>query len=184
MKRIDFVIASAALVVFSVSVGHAAPKAKDDSPATQARVVFENVDAWSGSIANMAEQLQMFPKGDKDSPTPFEWLYTMKNDVNNIGRELRSVEAERGSLDEWENKAFDEILPLMEEIAANTQKTILTYASDRNRLWATSFYEDAAKVFNEAQEVKGLLDGYLKLASVHQQEQRLESKVAELSGAR
>jgi hypothetical protein len=108
----------------------------------------------------------------------------MKSDVNNIGRELGSVEAERGSLDEWENKAFDEILPLMEEIAANTQKIILTYASDRSHLWATSFYEDSAKVFNEAQEVKGLLDGYLKLASVHQQEQRLESKVAELSGAR
>ena len=63
----------------------------------------------------------------------------------------------------------------MQEVAANTEKAIQIFQSDRNHLWATPFPAETAKVFGDAERVKELLDGNLKLATVREQEQRIEN---------
>jgi hypothetical protein len=175
MKPIYSAAASVALILFSVSAGQAASKAKDDSPSAQARTMLAQVDSWSASIADTADWLSMKAKSQADSQSEQAELANLKDEVNKIGRDLRVLEGEQGDLDKWESSAIDEILPLMQEVAANTEKAIQTFQSDRNHLWATAFPADTAKVFEDAERVKELLDGRLKLAAAHEQEQRLES---------
>jgi hypothetical protein len=69
------------------------------------------------------------------------------------------------------------MLPLMQDIAANTDKAIATVNADRHHLWASPFESETAKIHADAKQAKELLDGQLKLASVREQEQMLVSKV-------
>jgi hypothetical protein len=175
MKRIYSAAASVALIVFSVSLGQAASKPKDDSPAAEARTMLEQVDSWSASIADAADRLSMETRIPSDSQSDLEGLDILKDNVNKIGRDLRILVAGQEDLDKWESSAVDEILPLMQEVAANTEKAIETFRSDRNHLWTTAFPVETAKVFEDAAKVKALLDGHLKLATVREQEQRIEN---------
>jgi len=51
MKRIYSAAASVALMIFSVSLGQAASKPTDSSPAVQARTMLQEIDSWSDKIA-------------------------------------------------------------------------------------------------------------------------------------
>ncbi len=175
MKRIYCAAASVALMMFFLPLGQAASKPMDDSPAVQARTMLQEIDSWSASIADTADRLSMKAKFPADSESDTEALDQLKYDVNKIGRDLRVLQAGQADLDKWESSAVDEILPLMHEVAANTEKAIQTFQTDRSHLWVTAFPEDTAKVFEDAEKVKGLLDGQLKLATAREQEQRTEN---------
>jgi hypothetical protein len=166
---------SVTLVVLSVSLGQAASKPKDNSPAASAHIVFEQMASWSGSIEEVADQIATAATYPDVSGGQLNRLHALKDDVNIIGRELQSLQGEWGTLPEWERRAFDEVLPLMQEIAANTTKEIDDYNSSRHHLWTTSFNQEAAKIFEDAGQAKEALDGYLKLATVREQGLRTES---------
>jgi len=176
MKTIYSAAISVAVAVCFASAGQAAAKPNDNSPATQARVTLEQVDSLTASIADSADWLAMWAKSPERLEGQLDRLDLLREDVNKAGRELQLLGTERESLAEWESRAFDEVLPRMQDIAANTEKAIEAYNSNRNHLWTTSFPEETAKIFEDAKQAKEMLDGYLKLAAVREQEQRLLSK--------
>ncbi len=182
MKSIYSVAASTALMVFALSVGQAAPKPNEASPAAQARISLQQVDVWTASIADRADHLEL--NANMDFRNQIGDLNTIKADVNKIGRELRSLDAQRASLAEWQTGVLDQVMPVMSQIAADVETSILLFNSNENSLWATSYRDEMAKISTNAEKVNQLLNGYLKLASVRQQEQRLEGKVGEVSGTR
>jgi hypothetical protein len=175
MKRIYSAAALVALMVFSVSLGQAASKPTDDSPALQARTMLQEIDSWCANIADTADRLSLKTKIPADTESDVEALVTLKNEVNKIGRDLRVLKFGQSDLDKWESNAVDEILPLMQEVASNAEKAIQTFNSDRNHLWTTAFPVETAKVFEDAERVKELLDGHLKLAKAREEEQRIEN---------
>lgn len=177
MRIIGSAAVLAALVVFSVSVGQAATKANDNPPAIQARSTLEQIGSLSASIAETADELALKTKGIPDSESPLDRLDTLKAEVNKVGSDLRLLEAEQGSLTGWERETVDEVLPLMKLVSAYTDGAVQMYASGRNHLWATPFPEYTARVSENAERVKELVDGHLKLVMVREQEQRLEGQV-------
>ena len=174
MKAIYSATVSTALALFSASLGQAASKSENDSPTAQARTMLVQVDSWSASLADAADRLSMKAKLKEDPQSQVEDLDILRNDVNRIGRDLRILEAKQGSLAGWESSAVSETVPLMREIAMNTEKAIETFQSDRNHLWTTPYSEETTRVFEDAERVKELLDGHLKLAAIREQEQRIE----------
>jgi hypothetical protein len=99
MNTIYSAAVSADLVVFSVSVGQAASKPADNSPAAQARSMIEQIDSWSASVADRVDQLSMNAMSTGDlSASEIVGLNMLKEDVNKIGGALRLLEAEQGSL--------------------------------------------------------------------------------------
>ena len=177
MKTIGTAPVSAALIVFCVSIGQAASKPNDVSQAIQARNMLEQIDSLSTSIADTADELAAKTKGNPDPESPLDRLDMLKEEVNEVGRDLRLLETERGSLTEWETQAVGQVLPLMELIAAYTNGAIETYTSNQRDLWATAFPGYAARIVEDAERVIELLDGHLKLATAREKEQRLESEV-------
>lgn len=174
MKRIHFAATAVALIVLSASAGQAASRPKSDSPTAQARTMLEQVDSWSASLVDTADRLSMKAKSQADPQSELAELDYVKDDINRIGRDLRVLEGEQVQLDKWESSAIDEILPLMQDAAANAEKAIQTFQADRNHLWATAFPAEIATVFEDAARVKESLDGHLKLAAAREHEQRLE----------
>lgn len=177
MKTINFAAVSAALVLFSVSVGQAASKPNDNSPATQARTTLERIDSLSASMVKAADWLALTAWDSEYTAARLERLDILKDNVNKIGRELGILEAEQGSLTEWESQTVNQIMPLMKLISAYTTGAIENYSSGPDHLFATSFPAYTTNLFEDAGRVKELLDGHLKLAAVEEREQRLEGEV-------
>jgi hypothetical protein len=174
MNRIYSLAVSTALIVWALPMAQARSKPKDASISVQAMGIFEQIEASSAEIADVAEQVQERSKSPADPEIYLDGLDTLKFDVNSIGRELKTLDAERTSLAPWEVEALDRATSLMQDIATNTEKAIETYNSDRNHLWATSYPALTGKASEDADQVKTLLAGYLKLAKAHQQMDRLE----------
>jgi hypothetical protein len=179
MKRIYPLTASAVVMLWSLASANAATKPKNESPSTEAQVMFAQIDATSTAIAETAYNLGVMAKDQRDPQSHLEGLRDLREDINKVGSELQALEAERSSLSEWESKALDQILPLMQDVAGNTEKALQTFNSDRQRLWATSYVDDTATVTKEADQVATLLRDYLKLARTREKESRIEQSLGE-----
>ena len=175
MKTISSVTVSAALIVCSLSLAQAAPKPKDVSPTTDARAMLKRIDELSNEMASTADRLAIGAKSPDHADAELEALDVLRGDINQMGRDLRILKAEEETLPAWEKRAIDEVLPLMKEIATNTEEAIQNFNASRNHLWATAFPDETAKVYGEAERVKEVLDGNLKLAAARDEERRIES---------
>ena len=177
MNRIYSVAASAALILWSVAPVSGARK--PDSPATEAKGMFQQIDEWSADVAESAFRLNELAKDNRDPESHLEGLAVMREDINRIGSELQSLDAMRASLSPWEVKALDQTLPLMHDAADNAEKAIQTFNSDRQRLWATAYVDDTAQVYKDTDQVASLLRDYLKLANTRDREERLQHNLGE-----
>jgi len=161
-----------------------ASKSKDESPSTEAQTIFEHIDAQSATIADTAFKLGEIARNPVERESHIEGLDILREDINKIGSELRSVEAKRDSLSEWEAKALDQIVPLMNDAASNTEKAIDTFdTTPGGFFWSGSYVDDTAKVFKDADKVSTILHDYLKLEKAHEKELRLERRLGEQSGS-
>jgi uncharacterized phage infection (PIP) family protein YhgE len=172
MKRIQSVALSFALAMLPLTLARAGSKPGNQT--AQAKAIFEQIDANSSEIADVAQQLEERAKSASDSEQELVGLDTLRKDVNSIGSELTALDAERASLSPWEVEALDRTTTLMLDVAANTEKAIETFNAERTHLWASAFPTETAKASSEADEVKSLVSGYLKLAKAREQEERLE----------
>ena len=162
MRTLYAAAAGAALIVFTVSTGAAAPKQQGSSPSAQVRIALEQIDDWSASAATITDRLEMFATNGMDASAQIQDLDALRTGVNNIGNELQSLGSNRGSMAESQVAAVDQITPLMAEIAATLNQSIQLYNSQRVRLWATEYRSNLARIYSDIRQVKGILDGSLK----------------------
>jgi hypothetical protein len=177
MNRIYSVATSAALLLCSVAPASGARK--PDPPATEAKGLLQQIDEWSADVAESAFRLNALARDERDPESHLEGLAVVREDINQIGSELQSLEAMRTSLSPWEAKALDQALPLMHDAADNAEKAIQTFNSDRQRLWATAYVDDTAQVSKDTDQVASILRDYLKLAKTRDREERLQQSLGE-----
>jgi hypothetical protein len=173
MKRLNLLAASTALLTWSLAA-QAAPRSTPPYSSAQAEATLGQIDEWSANIADTAFHLSDMAQHQLDPQSHLEGLDNLKHDINWIGVDVSVLEAERNSLAAWEVQALDQIVPLMHDAAANAEKAIQTFNSDRRRLWATSYVEDTAKIAEDTNKVAALIHNYLKLEKTQEREQRIE----------
>src|SRR5215475_7009252 len=101
-----FVLSGA--IVFAVCAAHAAP-------APESRVLLQDVDNVAVSMADTADQLNLGASRTNHADAEAEQLNTLRDDINQIGHELSSLENQEGTLPDWERKTLDQIVPIMQE---------------------------------------------------------------------
>jgi hypothetical protein len=179
MKRIQSVTASAVVILLCLPEIQGAPKQRDISPATDAKATFGDIDQLSGIISDTAFELRDMAKSMRDPEIQQEGLAVLREDVNKIGRELQSLEAKRESLSTWEAKALDQTIPLMKDVADNTEQAIQAFNSQPLHLFASPYTDKTDRIGKDARKVATLLHDCLKLADDREKEQRLEQSLAD-----
>ena len=147
------------------NLGTYGPRVTDEAPALRARVILQQADSLSSSMVRAADQLAIEAKDQELTDTQRLGLDVLRTDINQIGRDLRMLRAEPGALFEYQRQAASEARPLMQRIAANTEDAIQTFNGNRGHLWATAFPDETAGIYRDAERVKAVLDGNLKLAA-------------------
>lgn len=177
MRNSVYITTLAALIGGSMSLVQAAPKLKTETAAAEGRTVLENVRSTAYSMVAVADRLAIDASRTGYADVQLKALNELRYHVNKIGHDLALLENEEASLPDWASKSVNEIVPLMREIAQNTEKAILNFDANRDRVWATGFSEQTARIYEGAVRVRDLLDSYLKLAGVREQEQRIAAKL-------
>src|SRR6266566_1904170 len=169
MTKQNFSIASALLIASSFSMAQVAG-AKIDS-VTAARETLKDIEESAFAATDEAEHLEQFIANPANSPeTHFDKLMAIREDVNRMGRDIGSLEAERDSLAPWEQRALDKTLPLLKETAANTKNAIEYLNENRTHLWADNYREYANHISRDSEQITKTLKDYLKYAKAHDQE--------------
>jgi hypothetical protein len=179
MTAKSFSMTSALLMTFSLSTAQLASSKSAHIPAAaDTRATLKEIDEVALKVADDADQLRMLIDN-----TEFSWqahserLMDLKDDVNRMGREVNSLEAERGSLTPGEQQDLDKALVLVNETAAETQKAIKYFDNNQTRLWTADYREYANDIWRDSEQIAKTLSDRLKYEKVHEQEQQLELRV-------
>jgi len=168
MTKNIFPIVSALLIAASLSMAQVA------NP-TAAKGTLKDLEESAFAATGEAEQLEQFIANQAYSPEAhFGKLMALKEEVNRMGRDAGSLEAERDSLAPWEQQALDKTLPLLKETAANTTNAIEYFNENRTHLWADPYRQYASHISRDAEQITKTLKDYLKYAKAHDQGLQLE----------
>jgi len=176
MTKKSFSIASALLIASSLSMAQV-PGGKSAS-ATAVKETLKDIQESALAAADEAEHLEQFIANPAYSPeSHLDKLMALKEEVNRMGRDVGSLEAERDSLAPWEQQALDKTLPLLKETAANTKNAIEYFNENRTHLWADNYREYANNISRDSEQITKTLKDYLKYAKAHDQELHLEQSL-------
>jgi len=160
-------------IALSVSTAHAAGRKSDE-----ARDTLEDMEISAAAVADEADQLvQISASNQLSAETHITMLNAIKEDVNRMGRQIASLEAERDSLPKWEQRASDKTLPLLKETAENTRKALEYAGENRTRLWMEDYRNYANTIWRDSGQIAKTLKDYLKYAKVHNEEQQLQENL-------
>ena len=176
MTKKSLSIASALLIASSLSMAQFA-SAKSDN-ATAAKETLKDIEETALAATDEAEHLEQFIENPAYSPESHLYkLMTLREEVNRMGRDVGSLQAERDSLAPWEQQALDKTLPLLKETAANTKNAIEYFNENRSHLWADNYHEYASHIWRDSEQIAKTLKDYLKYAKAHDQERQLEQSL-------
>lgn len=184
MTKKVLAITSAVLITLWLSVAQAAGKSSDEGTGaasntmSQAKETLKQIEVRAAAAADEADHLRRLIKNSSTSPeSKIVSLDVLKNDINTMGREISSLEAERGSLAAWEQQAVDKAVPLLKEAAANVGNAIKYWNDSGTHLWTEDFLGYAERAYLQSRQVATTLNDYLKYEKLRNQEGRLEENL-------
>ncbi len=130
MTRNSFALAATFLATLTIGVVPGVAGSKSGPEDT-----LKDIRSLAVSAANDADRLDMKiqdPQSTADSQ--MSYLDSLKEEVNRMGRDITKLEAERDGLSQREQQAVDRILPLIQEAALDTTKTIAYVNDNRTHL--------------------------------------------------
>lgn len=165
-------IASATLITVGLSLGQAGARMHHTST-DEARKTLREIEVLAVDVEDQADQLGHISQDQNLSAySHLTRLNAMKDEVNQMGRELAVLEAERDALPSWEQKAIDDTLPMLKDAAENTGSAIEYFNESRTHLWTPDFRGYANRVYEDSRQIAKSLKSDLRYDKVRDQERR------------
>ena len=104
-------------------------------------------------------------------------LTALREEVNQMGKVISSLNAERQYLSPTQSRALDTLVPLAQSVAANTENAIEYFDQNGVRMPSAVYQDYATHVYDDSQKIKQTLSDYLKYEKTRNQEAKLEQRV-------
>lgn len=143
--------------------------------------LFRDVERTARAIEVETGQLETIARGSaRLEASPGQALLTVREQINNAGKELRTLDSDRASLPSFEQRSLDQIEPLVADAARNETLAIEAYNS-RTLAWPLSseFQSHVEHVRADGDRIAKILSERLKLAKAKQTERKLEQILGE-----
>jgi hypothetical protein len=169
----------ALLVLATFLFPRARAAAKTGSQADEAKQTLSEIRASAVAVENEADELRMtIARPDASPESSLSRLMMLKDEVNRMGKEFSTLEAERQSLPEWEQQALDKTLPLLQATAAHTEGAIEYYNENRSHMWTDAGRGYTDRIYDESKQIATTLQNYLRYEKALSKEQRLNREVS------
>jgi len=183
MTKKSISITSAILITLSLPLAQAGIKmpgtitVADLARETLAKKTLKQVQGSAAAVADEADQLRMIANSMSSPDSHLAKLTALKGEVIRMGQEISSLKAERESLAPWEQQAVDEVLPLLQATAANTESAIEYFNENRDRLWIETYRDYTDRVWQGSDQIAKILKNYLKYDRLRDQEVYVEERI-------
>ncbi len=183
MTKKSISITSAMLITLSLPLAHAGVgmpgtiTVADLAKETLAKKTLKRAQASAAAAADDADQLRRIANSMLSPDSHLDKLTALKDEVNRMSQEISSLRAERGSLTPWEQQAVDEVLPLLQATAANTESAIEYFNENKDRLWMETYRDYADRVWQGSDQIAKTLKNYLNSDRLLDQEVYVEERI-------
>ncbi|MCC6367729.1 MAG: hypothetical protein IT165_29755 [Bryobacterales bacterium] len=109
-------------------------------------------------------------------------LNTLKERINEMGREAGILNEERKDLPRWERNAIVRTIPLLKDAAAETTHALDWFNANKADLWAPAYEGYAYRLRDDSTRMTQVLGDYLKLAKLHQEEHQVDNALRTPAG--
>jgi hypothetical protein len=131
----------------------------------EGKETLQDIEMSAATVADQAEQLVQYSLSNQlSAQSHLIMLTSIVEDVNRMGREMATLEAEHDSLPKWEQRTSDKALPLLQETAANTKKAVEFADQNRSRLWSEDYRGYATAIWKDTEQMAKTIRDYLKYA--------------------
>jgi hypothetical protein len=179
MNRIFTTAAAALLSVGTAFAQTGAVKQATAPAAKNAQSMLKLIDQQSADISDNAFLMKQAVNQTDNFEYQSDLLSQLRQEVNQVGRELGVLQAEQGSLAPWEAAAVDQVMPVMHSVAMESTEAINTFNADSDKLFAGNYPTESNEISKDADRAQTLLHDDIKLANVKATETRLTTSADE-----
>jgi hypothetical protein len=161
-------ISFAMLITLSLPLAHAGVgmpgtiTVADLAKETLAKRTLKRAQSSAVVVAGEADELKRVSNSLLSPYWHVDKLTALKGEVNGMSREISNLRAQRDSLSPWEWHALDEVLPLLQATAANTESAIEYFNENRDHLWMETYRDYVDRVWLGSDQIAKILKNDLK----------------------
>jgi hypothetical protein len=128
-------------------------------------------------LSRDADELESLTRSNASWQSHAVKLEEMKDDVNAMGRLAPKLLESRDSASPWQQQAIDRMMPLLNELAANTNAAIQHQSESKERPTAGSYTEYLQENTETAHELSDLISSFWKYGQARAKLEHLEQKL-------
>ena len=149
---------------------------------TLVRTTLKQVQVSAATVADEADHLKLMASLTASPESHFVELVALKDEVNRMGQEIKTLKVAGDSLGPLEQQALENILPLFRTVAANTESAIDYFNEHQERLRTEANREYADRVSQDSEQIAKILKNCLKYDKLLMQEKQVEEHIRANSG--
>jgi hypothetical protein len=132
----------------------------------------------AAELSRDADEMEALIRTDVSWQTHAAMLESVKEHVNQLGRIAAQLEQKRDSASAWQQRAVDRMLPVLKELAANTEAAINHLNQNKGRPLETSSYPQYLKENAEsAHNLADMISSFVKYGETRAKVEKLEQKI-------
>lgn len=108
------------------------------------------------------------------------YLNGVKARINATGQMLSRLEQIKDGAAPWQQEAIDQLTPIAQEVASNTQAAIVQLNGNSQRLLTPDYTESLRAIAASASDLSHSISGYLSVAAINEKADRLHDKAYQL----
>jgi hypothetical protein len=147
----------------------------DENP--EVSLLLEDARAKAAVLSRDADEMEALTRSAVSWQTHASMLDTMKEDVNELARDVERLTAARDKASPWQQQAIDRMLPMMRELAANTTAAINHLKEQPSRPTSPSYVEYLRQNAETSRELSDMISSFVQYGQTRAKLQRLEQRL-------
>jgi hypothetical protein len=152
------------------------PQRQNDENPEVSRLL-EDARAKAAVLSRDADEMEALTRSAVSWQTHASMLDTMKEDVNELARDVEKLTDARDKASPWQQQAIDRMLPMMRELAANTTAAINHLKEQPSRPTSPSYVEYLRQNAETSRELSDMISSFVQYGQTRAKLQRLEQRL-------
>lgn len=169
-------------LVGGLSLSSAEARGKEPAPKDSAQVTSLLKEARSEAVQlqREAEKLESYKNTGLSRETHTRQLSVTKDHVNELGKTLDKLEAQKADASPWQQKAIEEIRPLLVLLAERTTQAIEHLNDNPGQMRHPGYHEMLADKSDLASQLTDILNDHVKYGEAKAELEEREAEVGPL----
>jgi signal transduction histidine kinase len=146
----------------------------------EASDLLKQIQTQAVQLSKDSATLASFSRSSLSRQSHAAYLNMVKQHINQTGRDLGRLEEIKSYAAPWQQQAINQLVPLAQQVASNTEAAINYLNENPNYLFAPTYAQTLEAIAGSASEMKDRVNDFLDIAATNQKANELYQKAYEL----